>query len=47
MTESAPQPDDTPPLLEVKGLKVHFPIGGGWFRKKQVVKAVDGIDLTF
>jgi len=33
-------------LLEVKGLKKHFPISDGWFQKeKQFVRAVDGIDL--
>ncbi|UFJ62634.1 ABC transporter ATP-binding protein [Brevibacillus sedimenti] len=34
------------PLLEVKGLKKHFPIKSGFFKKtKGYVKAVDGIDL--
>lgn len=32
------------PLLEIKGLKKHFPIGNR--AKKGVVKAVDGVDLT-
>ena len=30
-------------ILKVEGLKVHFPVSGGIFSKKQVVKAVDGI----
>ncbi|THF84566.1 ABC transporter ATP-binding protein [Cohnella fermenti] len=35
-------------LLEIKGLKVHFPTGdGGWFgRGRQYVKAVDGLDFS-
>ncbi|GIP41186.1 peptide ABC transporter ATP-binding protein [Paenibacillus sp. J31TS4] len=35
----------TAPLLEIKGLKKHFPIGGR-FNKKGAVKAVDGVDLA-
>lgn len=36
----------TTPLLEVKGLKQHFPIKGGFLKKTAgYVKAVDGIDL--
>jgi oligopeptide transport system ATP-binding protein len=38
---------DAPPLLEVKGLKMHFPITEGLIgRKVGDVKAVDGIDFT-
>jgi len=34
------------PLLEVRGLKVHFPVRGGLGRKNnRVVKAVDGLDF--
>jgi oligopeptide/dipeptide ABC transporter ATP-binding protein len=34
-------------LIEVKGLKVHFPIKGGLFNRTVArVKAVDGVDLT-
>lgn len=33
------------PLLEVKGLVKHFPISGAG-RRRQVVRAVDGIDLS-
>lgn len=37
----------TKPLLEVKGLKLHFPIHGGLIFQKQVgaIRAVDGIDF--
>ena len=39
------------PLIEVRGLEVHFPIRGGFMdtlrrRPRGVVRAVDGIDLT-
>jgi len=35
------------PLLEVTGLKKHFPIRGGLLRREVgAVKAVDGVDLT-
>ncbi len=36
------------PLLEVKGLQVHFPIKRGVFFDRTVghVRAVDGVDLT-
>ena len=35
------------PLLEAKGIKVHFPVRTGLFQKtKNVVKAVDGVDLA-
>jgi oligopeptide/dipeptide ABC transporter ATP-binding protein len=35
------------PLLEVKGLKKHFPIRGGLLRRQiGAVRAVDGVDLT-
>jgi len=40
-------PDDQQPVLEVKGLKVHFPIRKGLFSKVQdYVRAVDGIDFN-
>lgn len=32
-------------ILEVKGLKKHFPIGDGWLSKQGAVRAVDGVDL--
>ncbi len=35
-----------PPLIEVKDLKVYFPVRKGFFGKKQYVKAVDGVDLV-
>ncbi|WP_126424962.1 ABC transporter ATP-binding protein [Brevibacillus marinus] len=34
------------PLLEVKALKKHFPVKRGFWGKKGVVRAVDGVDLT-
>ncbi len=36
------------PLLEVKGLRMHFPITEGMIRRRQIgeVKAVDGIDFS-
>src|SRR5579883_1410016 len=43
-TETARQAGTT--LVEVKGLKVHFPIKGGLLgRTVAQVKAVDGVDL--
>ena len=33
------------PILKVTDLKVHFPVAGGVFAKKQVVKAVDGLNF--
>lgn len=32
-------------VLKVENLKVHFPVKGGVFSKKQVVKAVDGVSF--
>ena len=34
------------PLLELKDLKVHFPLKSGWFAPKRSVKAVDGVSLS-
>jgi len=35
------------PLLEVSGLQVHFPVGGGFFRKPdRFVQAVNGVSLS-
>lgn len=34
------------PVLKVENLKVHFPVKGGLFGKKQVVKAVDGVSFS-
>jgi peptide/nickel transport system ATP-binding protein len=33
-------------FLEAKNLKKHFPTGSGWFNKKGVVRAVDGVSLS-
>jgi len=42
------QPGPTPPLLEVRGLAMHFPITEGMVLSRKVgeVKAVDGIDFA-
>ena len=34
------------PLLEVKDLKVYYPVRGSWFRPKRFVRAVDGVSFT-
>ena len=40
-------PSSSTPVLEVRNLKKHFPVGGGLFgRAQQYVKAVDGVSLT-
>ena len=40
-------PSGTPVILEVKDLKVHFPVRGGFFgRTRDYIRAVDGISLT-
>jgi peptide/nickel transport system ATP-binding protein len=42
-----PHPSDAPPLLEVKNLKVHFPVHKGLFKRVVAyVKAVDGVSLS-
>jgi len=35
-----------PPLIEVRNLKVYFPVRKGIFGKRLFVKAVDGVDIT-
>ncbi|RMG43557.1 MAG: ABC transporter ATP-binding protein [Acidobacteria bacterium] len=35
----------TAPLLEVRGLVKHFPVQGGWWGPRALVRAVDGVDL--
>ncbi len=43
---AAPPESGTAPLVEVRGLKMHFPIHGGLLRRRVgEVKAVDGIDF--
>jgi peptide/nickel transport system ATP-binding protein len=50
--DSAPPPAPKPPrsdtpLLDVETVRVHFPVpGAGLFGKRQVLRAVDGVDLT-
>jgi len=40
-------PTEIKPLLQLKGLKKHFPVKGGVFLRAQAqLKAVDGVDLT-
>jgi oligopeptide/dipeptide ABC transporter ATP-binding protein len=34
------------PLVDVAGLKVHFPVAGGGRRSRRTLKAVDGVDLA-
>ena len=36
---------DAPALLRVRDLHVHFPLGGGRFGPRRVVKAVDGVSF--
>jgi len=47
--EEARVPGGEPPrkdlLLSVRGLAKHYPVGGGLFGEKAVVRAVDGIDF--
>ncbi len=46
MTPAAHQhtaPNDV--LLQVRGLKTHFPLGKGWLGKRDWVRAVDGVDF--
>ncbi|HKF84210.1 MAG TPA: ABC transporter ATP-binding protein, partial [Candidatus Limnocylindrales bacterium] len=48
---STPRRPETPEILRLDGLEVHFPIRGGLLdnltgRKRGVVRAVDGIDLS-
>src|SRR5437016_14335742 len=39
---------DTQPLLQVRGLRMHFPVTEGLVARRNIgdVKAVDGVDLT-
>jgi oligopeptide transport system ATP-binding protein len=39
------QGDNVNPLLQVRGLKAHFPLGKGWAGKRDWVRAVDGVDF--
>ncbi|NDV00381.1 ABC transporter ATP-binding protein [Pseudoroseicyclus tamaricis] len=44
---ATPAADGAPPLLDVRGLKMHFPIHSGLLRRQVgAVKAVDGVDFT-
>ena len=37
----------TAPLIQVEGLRVHFPVAAdGWFARPKQLRAVDGVDLT-
>ncbi|MDD3115836.1 MAG: dipeptide ABC transporter ATP-binding protein [Victivallaceae bacterium] len=38
-------PDKPMPLLEVKNLKVWYPLKAGWFSPKKYVRAVDGVSF--
>ena len=38
---------DAAPLIAAESIKVHFPVAGaGWLAPKQMLRAVDGVDLT-
>ena len=36
----------TQPVLEVTNIKVHYPVKGPLFSKKQTLKAVDGVSFS-
>jgi oligopeptide/dipeptide ABC transporter ATP-binding protein len=39
--------ETAPPILEVRNLKKHFPVRGGWFgRTARVLRAVDGVSFS-
>ena len=40
------QGEDVIPLLQVRGLETHFPLGKGWAGKREWVRAVDGVDFN-
>jgi oligopeptide/dipeptide ABC transporter ATP-binding protein len=42
----SPVAADAPVIVEGDDIKVQFPIGGGLFRKPQVLRAVDGVSLA-
>jgi peptide/nickel transport system ATP-binding protein len=42
---AAPEPA-APPILQVRGLVKHFPLRGGLFGPREVVRAVDGLDFS-
>lgn len=48
MTHQAATPTVSPSdaLLDVRDLKVHFPIGGGFMKKGGAIRAVDGVNFT-
>ena len=39
-----PAPDATP-VMRVRGLRRHYPVSGGMFRQKQMLRAVEGINF--
>src|SRR5579875_3580481 len=41
----APPPAPTDALLDVRDLKVHFPVGGNIFGARGAIKAVDGVSF--
>jgi peptide/nickel transport system ATP-binding protein len=42
---TAPAPDSTKPILAIKGVTKHFPVGGGLFAPKKLVRAVNDVVL--
>ncbi len=46
-TGATPGPDSRPPMLEVRDLRMYFPVFGGLFQRQVAeVKAVDGVSFT-
>jgi ABC-type microcin C transport system duplicated ATPase subunit YejF len=39
-------PADAPVIVSGEDIRVHFPVGGGLFRKARILRAVDGVDLA-
>ncbi len=37
---------DAPVVVKGQDIRVHFPVGGGLFRKSRMLRAVDGVDLA-
>jgi peptide/nickel transport system ATP-binding protein len=44
-SHTAPQPESTKPILSVRGVTKHFPVGGGLFAPQKLVRAVNDVML--